>query len=166
MPNSPNAIHDTRFLVIDRDVAVLVSVESYLRMNAARVVHTVESVLPGLGILKDTHVGVSCIICAHDVTPISGLEFLKNIRSGKYGTAPALRAVNFIMLTAHREMALVEAAVKLDVNGYITKPFDHASFTRGVHKGLAHHVGPKPASDYQDVDVSKAVRLPVWLSPP
>ncbi len=165
MHSVQHPFHDTQFLIIDRDPAVLASVEGDLRMSGARIPHTAETVLLGLDILKDSHAGINCVFCAQDVTPISGLEFLKKIRGGKYGGAPAMRGVTFIMLTAHREMALVQAAVKLDVHGYITKPFDLASFTHGVHKALAHHIALKVPSAYMSIDISKANRLPVWLTP-
>ena len=166
MPNTRYNFSDTKFLVIDRDATVLAAVGNYLQISGARATQTAGSTLLGLDILNVSRAGVDCVICAHDVTPISGLEFLKNLRSGKNGVAPHLRGIKFIMLTAHREMALVQVAVKLDVNGYITKPFDQMSFTRGIHHALAHHMVLKPASAYSFVDISEANRLPVMLTSP
>ncbi len=166
MPNAHLGFQSIRFLVIDRDAEVLRSVERYLQFNAALAVHTVEAVLPGLDILKDPRSGINCILCAQDVTPILGIEFLKNLRCGKYGDAENLRGANFILLTAHREKTLVDAAVNLDVHGYIVKPFDQLTLTRGIHKALAHHVNLKPRSAYLNLDISSAIRLPVWLAPP
>lgn len=165
MPNSRPTFHNIGFLVIDRDATVLKSAENYLRLNGAPTVHAVETVLLAMDILKDIHARTDCIICAQDVTPILGLEFLKSLRCGKYAGAHTLRGTNFIMLTAHREKTLVQAAVDLDINGYITKPFDQASFTRGVQSGLAHHIDLKPATAHLHVDIRNANRLPVWLSP-
>lgn len=165
MPNSQNLVHNMRFLVIDRDADVLSAVGKYLRMESAHSIRTVDTVLHGLEILGDSQAEIDCVICAHDVTPISGLEFLKNLRSGKYGDDPLLRGIKFIMLTAHREMALVQAAVKLDVTAYIAKPFDYLLFTRGIHHALAHRPALKPASEYGSVDISEANHLPVWLTP-
>ncbi len=164
MPNSRNTFRDTRFLVIDRDKPVLKAVVNDLRLNGAAIVHAAESVQLGLDKLKGLHAHVDCIICAQDVTPISGIEFLKNVRCGKSIGAHFLPGTKFIMLTAHRERALVETALKLDINGYITKPFDRAAFTHGIHSALAHHIDIKPATDYFDVDISQVRRLPVWLS--
>ena len=164
MPNTHLGFTGIRFLVIDGDAEVLRSVESCLQLNSALAVHSLERVLLSMDVLTNSHARVDCVICAQDLTPISGLEFLKNLRSGKYGDAPHLRGVKFIMLTAHREMALVQAAVELDVHGYIVKPFDQMTLTRGIHKALAHRVNLKPSSVYLSVDNSSANILPVWLT--
>ena len=83
---------------------------------------------------------------------MSGLEFLKNLRTGRYGDARPVRGCRFVMLTASTKAKLLQAAIKLDVHGYITKPFDRLSFTQSIKRALVRNVVLKPASDYRSVD--------------
>jgi DNA-binding NarL/FixJ family response regulator len=50
----------------------------------------------------------------------NGLELLRQIRSGQ---TPARRDIGFIILTSHSNTEVLSAAMALDVNGFIVKPF-------------------------------------------
>ena len=155
--------HDTNFLVIDSDPRLLRAVERYLKMNGARAVHTADTILAGRNILLDDLRNVDCILCAEDLSPMTGVEFLKDLRSGKYGQVDALRGITFIMLTSHREKELVLATKKLDVDGYILKPIDFATFSSHVRGALDHQKNLKSAPDYESIEIGAALSLPVIL---
>lgn len=163
MLSTQSALQGTKFLVIDRDARLLKTVERYLRSGAVRSVRTAESAPEGQNILLDTRGLIDCIICAEDLAPFTGLEFLQKLRSGSYGGDAKLRGIKFIMLTAHREMELVLAAKKLDVHGYITKPIGLSSFTCHVRAAISHEIKLKRPSEYESVDIGKALGLPVML---
>lgn len=152
--------------MIDTDPRLLKAAERYLKANAARSVKTAESVLAGRNILMDPPRDINCIICAEDLAPITGVEFLKDIRSGKYGDAPDFRGVTFIMMTAHREKELVIAAKKLDVDGYVLKPIDFTSFSSHLRAALGHKRTLKRCSEYERVEIGAAISLPVIVHPP
>lgn len=161
MQPSHTGLKGKAFLAIDMDEKLLNGVQRYLVADGARSVFTTEFPQHAIDILQTVNPPVDCIICAEDLAPFTGIELLKSFRCGKYGEAPHVRGVKFILLTAHRELALVEAGKALDVDGYIVKPIQFASFITHVHQALAHTRELKPHEDYLKVDISDAVLLPI-----
>ena len=161
-PSNANSTGKT-FLAIDMDAKLRRDVERYLKMDGARSVHTTDLPQHGIDILQSAGSQVDCIICALDLSPYTGIKVLKALRSGKYGDSPYLRGIQFIMLTAHREMDLLAAVKKLDVSGFIVKPIDFRSFLSRVHGALAHPIELRPSEHYAKVDIKKAMQLTVLL---
>ena len=58
------------------------------------------------------------ILCDINMSPVNGLEFLQELRSGALGNPET----PVILLTCNTAAATVEAAVSLGVSGYLTKP--------------------------------------------
>lgn len=61
---------------------------------------------------------MNCVICAHRPNELSGVEFLSNLRAGRWGGL-ALQQLNFILLMSTRDKAATEMADRLNVTGYI-----------------------------------------------
>jgi DNA-binding NarL/FixJ family response regulator len=55
-----------------------------------------------------------------DMPCLNGLEFLRQIRTGQ---TSARRDIGFVILTSHSNTEVLSAAMALDVNGFIVKPF-------------------------------------------
>ena len=58
------------------------------------------------------------ILCDINMSPGCGIEFLYELRSGKLGKA----STPLIFLSCHSSPAMVQEAIDLGVNGYLTKP--------------------------------------------
>lgn len=151
------------FLVVDFDEKCLNTIKRYLVMDGAKSVLTTDLVQDALHKIQTGYPPVDCIICAEDISPFTGVEFLKDLRTGRHGDSPYIRGIKFVMLTAHREADLVLAVKNLDVDGYIVKPIDYNSFRPHIHDALSRQHKIKSPSEYMKVDIAKAMRLPVLL---
>jgi len=128
-------ISRTRFLIVDSDKSVLDKLERYLLMGAASKVYTATSPLLALRIMQDRRTQVDCVICPHKQGRISGLEFLQNLRLGRWGGG-ALRGMKFILMLKHMEESVVQIADSFQVNGYITGELERDGVTDAIVKAL------------------------------
>jgi len=128
-------ISRTRFLLVDSDKAVLEKLERYLLMAAAPKVHVATSPLLALRVMQDRRTPVDCVICPHKQGRISGLEFLQNLRLGRWGGG-ALRDMKFILMMKNMEESVVQIADSFHVNGYITGELERDGVTDAVVKAL------------------------------
>ena len=60
------------------------------------------------------------VLCDIKMDPVDGLEFLRQVRSGKDGIADSRLPVVF--LTSDSERSTVMAAIESEVDGYLVKP--------------------------------------------
>lgn len=164
MTPQKNSPQGGSFLVLDFDAKILSTIHRYLTIEGAQSVFTANTTQEGLDMLRTKKPKIECIVCAEDLAPQTGIEFLKELRSGRHGDS--MRDIRFVMLTAHREVALVEVAKKLDVNGYILKPVDYNSFAHHIREALAHAFKPKASKEYLRVDLVGLRQLPVILGTP
>lgn len=67
------------------------------------------------------------IISDWNMDPMTGLEFLKEVRAD-----PALKATPFIMVTAESKTENVVMAKKAGVNNYVVKPFNAATLKKKI----------------------------------
>ncbi|MEQ9449835.1 MAG: response regulator [Rhodospirillaceae bacterium] len=154
-PSEPllvTAFDRLRFLVIDDDRAILELVDAMLRMASVGSVVKAVSALAALNIMADQQKKYDCIVCDQGMSTMTGLELLKEIRTGRYTFIA--RDIPFIMLTAHGEEPVVRAAIELDVNSYIMKPVSKDSLIKAVHRAFNRTVDLKAPEDYS------AVKLP------
>ncbi len=128
-------ISRTRFLLVDGDKSVLDKLERYLLMAAAPKVYTVTSPLLALRIMQDRRTPVDCVICPNKQGRISGLEFLQNLRTGRWGGG-ALRDIKFILMMKDMEQSLVQIADSFYVNGYITGEIERDGVTNAIVRAL------------------------------
>ena len=77
-------INQTRFLVIDSEPAVGEALRRFLLGEGAPAAHFAASSLLALRMLQDRKTQIDCVICAHRPAN-SGIEFLTNLRSGRWG---------------------------------------------------------------------------------
>lgn len=116
---SPKSIiAQTRFLVVDSQPAVGEALRRFLVSEGAPAVHVATSSVLALRVLQDRKTPVNCVICAHRPTDLSGVEFLANLRAGRWGGL-ALQQMNFILLMPTRDKAVIEIADSVNVTGYI-----------------------------------------------
>jgi two-component system, chemotaxis family, chemotaxis protein CheY len=83
----------------------------------------------GLRKLREKAYGL--VISDWNMAPMSGLEFLKEVRSDG-----SLKAVPFIMITAESKTENVVAAKAAGVNNYIVKPFNAETLSKKIEAVL------------------------------
>ena len=139
-PLDESIINRTQFLVIDEIPANLKLIERYLMMSAAAKVRTAQSPLLALRILQDPRTPADCVMCAQNMSPMSGLEFLQNLRTGRYGSH-ALNDIKFILMMKEKDDAIIQVANSYRVNGVIFGALDRTTMTQSVVNALT----PSPA---------------------
>lgn len=135
----------TRFLIIDDRPAALELIERYLLLGNALQVRKVKSPLEALRFLQDPRTPVDCVICSSTMTPLSGMEFLQNLRNGRYGSRP-LSEVKFILLMKQRDEAMIALATSFRARGFIIGGFDRTSLTKSVFEALAPPAAQTPGA--------------------
>jgi len=132
---SESTIQRTRFMLIDDIVPRRELLERYLLLSSALHVRHTSSPLAALRVMQDPRTPVDCVICAHEFQPLSGLEFLQNLRGGRYG-GRLLSETKFILMLKRRDDSVLQAAKALRVNGHIVGAFDRDSLTELVSQLL------------------------------
>ena len=99
---------------------------------------------------------VDFVISDYNMPKFNGLQLLKAIRTGK---TDIKRETLFAMLTGYSDSHLVDMALALDVNAFLTKPVSKKILSVRLEKMLAQDGGKKalkPADAYEDVVVIEA----------
>jgi DNA-binding NarL/FixJ family response regulator len=110
-------IGQTRFLIIDSEATIAEALRRFLVSEGAPAVHVANSSLLALRVLQDRKTPVDCVICAHRVAN-SGLEFLMNLRSGRWGGG-GMQYLSVILLMENHDEGVMAAADSAKVTGYI-----------------------------------------------
>lgn len=96
------------------------------------------------------------VICDFNMPILTGLHFLKMVRSGFEGIRYDLPV---IMLTGHADSALVQAALALDVDGFVVKPVSKAALQARLERALGSgDSGLKPPAFYGKIDIETISR--------
>jgi CheY-like chemotaxis protein len=134
---TPRSLHinRTKFLIVDDLPARSELVERYLLLSSARQVRKASAPLAALRIMQDARTQVDCVLCAHEFKPMSGLEFLQNIRAGRYGSR-SIAEIKFILMLRQRDEHVIQAATSVGVNGHIIGAFDRDSLTGLITQAL------------------------------
>lgn len=140
-----------RFMVIDDERALVELVEAMLLMAAVGGVVKTTSCLAAINILADRQKKVDCIICDQGMPMMSGLQFLREIRSGRHSHIP--RDMCFVMLTAQGAEEVVRTALALDVHGYVRKPVSKDSLVKAIHRAFNRTITLKAPEEYSAVEV-------------
>jgi CheY-like chemotaxis protein len=128
-------ISQTRFLVVDSEAAVCEGLRRLLTSEGAPAVHVAPSSILALRVLQDRRTPVDCVICAHRPETISGLEFLANLRAGRWGGL-SLQHVSFILMMPTRDKAAIEVADGLKATGYILGALGKENVRDSILKAL------------------------------
>lgn len=103
-------------LVVEDEESARSYIDMVLRDMGVQKVMTAQDGRAGLEVFSDFEDGIDLIICDWNMPRMSGLDFLKQVRSVK----PKLP---FLMVTGLATEENVQAAIAHDVTGYIAKPF-------------------------------------------
>lgn len=157
-------IQTTRFIVIDDNAGRSAAVERYLLMAAALQVRKAATPIEALRVLQDPRTPVDCVICAQELKTMTGLEFLNNIRAGRYG-GKSLSEIKFILVLNRPDDALLQSAAPLRLSGHLIGRFDRDAFTATVDQAIRKPAEPAPnpsgALELDGPVPPGAARLPV-----
>uniref|UniRef100_A0AAU2JYA0 Transcriptional regulatory protein n=1 Tax=Streptomyces sp. NBC_00049 TaxID=2903617 RepID=A0AAU2JYA0_9ACTN len=116
MTGTPSTAHDV--LVVDDDVRVALINAAYVaKVPGFRVVARVHSAAEALEFL-DTH-PVDLVLLDHYLPDVNGLDLVRRLRQLGHRT-------DVIMVTAARDLATVQTAMRLGALQYLVKPFTFA----------------------------------------
>ncbi|PKU23256.1 response regulator [Telmatospirillum siberiense] len=106
------------FLVVDdQEYVRSLIVQLLRRLNVGRVIEETDGA-SALTLLRTTT--PDFILCDIKMDPVDGLEFLRDVRSGRDGIGDP--RVPVVFLTSDSERATVMAAIENEVDGYLVKP--------------------------------------------
>ncbi len=104
-------------LIIDSDKTTRERLERFLLLSATHKVHTATSPLLALRIIQDSKAAVSCIIFTHKPGNSGTIEFLENLRQGRWSNR--MRKVPIVLHMPRQDDAVIQAADCLGANGYL-----------------------------------------------
>lgn len=134
-PQKKTILARTRFLVVDSEAAVAEGLRRFLLAEGAPAVHVAPSTILALRILQDRRTPVDCVICAHRPAALSGVEFLTNLRAGRWGGIP-LQHISFLLLMPVRDRQAMAAADSVKVSGYILGNLDKNNVRQSIVQAL------------------------------
>lgn len=159
-----------RFLIADDKPFLRNLIHSMLsRCKAGAIMHANDGAA-AIDILADKTSAIDCVLCDWNMTPMDGLELLRSIRAGNTANAP--RDLRFIMLTGHGDSEIVDAAMRMDTNGYVVKPVAMEKLIRAIDNAFAKPVKLKREEFYlaeSTVDLPDSVlvaptkHIPSWV---
>jgi CheY-like chemotaxis protein len=134
-----------RLLVVEPNPKALALIERYLLLSAALSVRVAPSPLAALMILQDRRRSTDCVICAHAMAPMTGLEFLRQLRAGRYGNGPSIRDIRFVLTLKRNDQRLRDEARSAGAQGVIEFPCDRDVLAAAVAAALIAPSGPGAA---------------------
>ena len=140
---------ELNILIIDDDTVSLDLMEGMLKSVSMGSIQKATSVFAAAGLLADQKTKIDGIICDHHMEGMTGLALLQRIRAGKNAIIP--RDLKFVIATGDTSPDVVHAAVRLDVNGFITKPLSITAVVKTIHNAFGRAGRLKPAAEYVKV---------------
>jgi DNA-binding NarL/FixJ family response regulator len=137
------------FMVIDGDAPSLEFTERVLKAAAVSGVSTAGNAFTAVGLFAQQKAKIDCIICDQQLEGMSGLALLKRIRGGRNSIIP--RDTRFIIATDQANEALVQAAVRLDVSGFLRKPIGVNAVLKAIHMAFGRVQSLKSVDAYAKV---------------
>mgnify|MGYP001544860252 CR=1 FL=1 len=130
-----------RILVIDDDDDALFVLRTLLSAKG----YAVETASNGLDGLKAVALKIPDLIILHVIMPgMNGVQLTRKLKE-----QPRTAAIPLIMLTALTDKKYMQAALfELDVDFYLTKPFDHDELLDKVHHAIRfRRIAPDAVKD-------------------
>jgi two-component system, chemotaxis family, chemotaxis protein CheY len=146
---------DLRVLLADDQRFIRDLIRGMLHRIGVGHIHAAASGAEAMEILTERGSSIQCIVSDWNMAPGSGIDLLKNVRTGSLTDVSA--ALPFIMLTGDATSRVVTAALNLDVHSYIVKPASAKRLADAISRALHKQWTPKPAHVYHAI---QQVELP------
>ena len=135
-----------RILVVEDEPFQQRMLRDVLKYMDFRGIMEADSGVTAISLLDDQRVDL--ILGDVEMPGMNGLELLRRIRTGQTYTP---RDLPFIVLTSHSDTDVLSAAMALDVNGFIVKPFKSGVILDKITRALAQQLILRSDSDYGSV---------------
>jgi CheY-like chemotaxis protein len=135
-----------RVLIVDDDGFILGVLEKLLNMLGIESVVRANHGGEALAVLEEQ--AVDLVISDVQMPSLDGLSMLKQIRMGRSG-APA--HLPCIIVTSLEEEAVLVAAMRLDANGFVQKPFKTPMLIKRLLIALSESIVEMPGHPYSEV---------------
>lgn len=145
LPNYSNR----KFLLVDDEFFMLGLIERVLKDCKAGTVVRAPNGAAAIDLIDGDATHVDCIIADLNMSPVNGLQLLKTVRTGVHRKIP--RDQRFVMLTGHGDSDAVQAAIKLDVDGYILKPISVEKLTSTIDRVFSRSHTLKSVAQYEGI---------------
>ncbi len=143
---------DLNFLVVDDDDAILEIVAAGIATFGATKITKCPDGILATQALSNPSQKIDCVISDYNMTPITGLKLLADIRTGRY--AHLARDLPFIILTTSDEDDVLQAARQLDVSAYVLKPVPRESLASALKRATSRKLELKSAEDYTAIKIA------------
>jgi CheY-like chemotaxis protein len=120
------------FLVVDDDPVMLEVISGFLAKAGVVWLRKCASAAEAMSALSDTSYSCHCIISDYSMAPISGLQLLQLVRTGRF--EGVRRETAFVMVTVSGKEQVVRAALALDVGAYVVKPVNAGSLMKAIER--------------------------------
>jgi len=135
-------IQKVNFLVIEDSDHMRSLIRNILNALGAHHIREARNIAAAYDIL-DTY-PIDIVICDWQMTPVSGLDFVKELRANKDNPH---RFIPIVMLTAHSEMKRVTEARDAGVNEFVVKPIAAKTLYTRIREIIKH---PRPFIETTD----------------
>jgi CheY-like chemotaxis protein len=142
---------DLNFLVVDDDDAILEIVAAGIATFGATKITKCPDGVVATQALSNPSQKFHCVISDYNMTPITGLNLLAGIRTGRYAHLP--RDLPFIILTTSDEDDVLKAALQLDVSAYVLKPVPRESLASALKRANSRKLELKSVQDYTAISI-------------
>lgn len=140
------------FLVADDDPAMLEIIAAALAKFGVAWIRRCSSGAEAAAALADRNYTCHCIISDYSMAPVSGLQLLQSIRTGRFDHVR--RETAFIMVTVSGKEQVVRAALALDVGAYVVKPVTPDGLMKAIERTFAKLFMAKPPETYAAVNTT------------
>ncbi len=144
-----------KILVIDDEKFSRAIVLRHLKDAGVEAVVQAASATEALQALMATPSDYCATICDFNMPVLTGLHFLKAVRTGFEGIANSLPV---IMVTGFADSSLVGAALRLDVDAFVVKPVSRATLENRLRHALSVASAVSSPDAYAAIDVDRLVQ--------
>lgn len=124
---------DIKILLIDDEVFMQKLIQRLLNDMGVTTVYRASNGAEGLEMLKKIPSPPDVIVCDLNMPVMNGLMFTSKLRAN---ADTAISSIPVVVLTGHSDSEIVEAALKIGINGYIVKPVSHETLSKRLTHAL------------------------------
>ncbi len=151
----------THFMIVDDQPFIRSIVQGMLLRLGAQNFTLAANGQEALDALKHKGNSIKCVISDWNMSPVDGLQLLREIRTGTLDDVPA--DLCFIMFTGFATSNVVTSAMNLDVSAYLVKPTPSSKLAQCIKMSLAKSIKLQPPAFYRTVPM---VDLPHTVESP
>lgn len=124
---------DLSVLIIDDEVFMQKLLQRVLNDMGVKNINKANNGAKGLELLGKLSSPPDVILCDLNMPEMNGLMFTSKLRGH---SKPELKDIPVLVVTGHSDAKIVDAAVKIGINGYVVKPVSVDTLTKRLTHAL------------------------------